>query len=314
MHCHSCRSRSFNAVVLRTRAGLVLMVALVACSRSRSHEPSGKRAPECSPGTVLVLGACVTPAIARDVCGPSLLPLAGGCAPRPPCKRGEARDADADGKGDAKGEGTGACIVASRVRALTEGTSLTLGDDDDVGCDGEGADAGAAEQEEELVERGGELACVARAAPIRPGPIGMVMLDLGRTPPGTCVRVKHGELVDAALWLRAVVGPSGGLGTPTFCRALERASVREGYGQDIEVVLRFVDNDVSQLELRARTGGRPADPALERVLLPFANAARALGGASQTSEAATRVRCGGDNEKKRARSSGPRAIPRRSSD
>jgi hypothetical protein len=231
-----------------------------------------------------VLGGCVTPEIARRVCGPSLLALAGGCAPRPPCARGEARDA--------KGE----CIVASRVRALTEGTGLMLGDDD-VGC--ERADASM--EEEELIERGGRLACVKRMPPIRPCPPGAV------DDRGTCVRVKNGDLFDAALWLRAVVGPSGGAGAPAICRAVEEHAHASGGrssaampGDDLEIVLVFVDNDVSQLELRTR----PSDAALELELRPFADVARAFGGAARTSEAATRIRC------RRPTSAGPRAIPR----
>lgn len=240
---------------VRTIAALCMLALLVACSRSRGAAQPRVRA--CASNTVLVLGACVAREVAQAVCGPSSIPLAGGCVPRPPCKGGEARDAG------------GTCIAAARVRSLAQENGIVIGEDDDVGCEGE----------QELVLRypGNDLACAARPEPLRACPLGSVGDERA------CIRVKNGEVVDAALWLRTVVGPSGGRGSPAICRALQGLELELEY---VEVVLRFADNDVSQLELRAR----PAEA--ERLFSPFSTAARSLGGASQTFEVATRVRCG----------------------
>lgn len=191
------------------------------------------------------------------------MPIAGGCVPRPPCKPGEARDAN-----DPKG----ACVPAGRVRALAEENGIYLGDDDDVGC----------ERGEELIlsDASGHLRCSPPPPAMRACPIGAV----GDEAASACVKIKEGNIVDAALWLRSVVGPAGGRGSRAICRALGAHAVDDR--GEAEIVFRFVDNDVSQLELRARP--MTAEVALE----PFANAARGLGGAARTSEVATRVWCG----------------------
>ena len=257
MHCVSSDSLSFNVSAeaylrVRTLAAVCMLALLASCSRSK-REVASSRLRACPSSTVLVLGACVTPDVAQAVCGPSSIPLAGGCVPRPPCKAGEAREAN------------GSCIAAARVRALAEENGILLGDEDDVGCDGA--------QELVLRDASGHLGCRPPPTAMRACPIGSV----GDEAQASCVRIKDGDLVDASAWLRAVVGPSGGKGSRATCGLVD-----EG---ELEVSLRFLDNDVRELELRAHP------LSAEFALRPFANAMRALGGAARTSEVATRVRC-----------------------
>lgn len=293
------------AIGMLVLATLAVVVASVSCSRF----PDGARLPvvsaECAcplgataekSGCVcrsdlrLVLGACVSARVAAAHCGASAIATESGCAARPPCERGRARD-----------RRTGDCVATRDVRSIAMELGILVAEDEVLECAGERELAAAS-----TGARGGppSLGCVARSSsPARACPAGSI-LDVG----GACVRLSEGggcgrdARIDVVRWLRAVIGPDGGEGASPLCGALARGpgALAPATGQAdprFAVSLSFPDNDVTLVvaEVRALGGTGAVDPAdtaeLERAVAPMVEALRSLGGTAKQATIATTVHC-----------------------
>jgi hypothetical protein len=235
--------------------------------------PGAGAACRCRPELRLVLGACLSPRAAAEVCGPTARVTPEGCGPLPSCPKGSARDVV-----------SGACLPRREVRALASSVGLQVADGEVLVCPAGWELLGA----RDAALGGPGLACAAApSAPAGPAcPAGSLRVGDG------CARVLEGERVDVARWLRAAIGPDGGLGAPLFCEALARAPwalspARQGREERATVELLVPDNDLSQTV--ARVGGTALD--LERAILPMVVALRGLGDRATGSWASTTVRC-----------------------
>jgi hypothetical protein len=185
-----------------------------ACPRDAEPDRSGRCA--CIPGDVLVLGACVPPAVGDAYCGPAARAGAQGCVFRT-CASGELLDAV-----------TGLCTPALSVAGETADSAQA------VACGDAGVPA-VAEGRAACVSA--DVACprgtrriggvCARAASCPPGslPVGPAALS-GGGGAATCRPVvtvgARSELrrVDIGAWAAIVLGVDGGPGTPDLCRPL----------------------------------------------------------------------------------------------
>src|SRR6187401_2001609 len=77
----------------------------------------------CGSDLRLLLGACVSPAVAAQACGAAAIATLDGCAARPPCEAGRARDLD-----------TGECLPRRDTRAIATSLGILVGEDELVAC------------------------------------------------------------------------------------------------------------------------------------------------------------------------------------
>jgi hypothetical protein len=102
--------------------------------------------------------------------------------------------------------------------------------------------------------------------------------------------------VDAATWLRLVVGPDGSAGTRWVCEPLDALSARlfdaAGATVPVSVQLDVPGNDVTQVAVTVAVEGPvEANALVEKSVRSLAEAFRSLGGSSTTTQAAVRVLC-----------------------
>lgn len=261
---------------VRIHAAVLLAAALSSCARAPLKAASGPSGAGCPAQLRLLLGACVSPAIAAKACGAAALATLDGCAPRPPCEPGRARDLE-----------TGECLPHRDTRAIATSLGLLVGEDELLSC-----------------PDGGQLATGA-VEDTPPGPrIGCLPARLGRSvvcpvgelpgPSGPCQRVGDGARIDVVRWLHAAIGPDGGAGAPPLCAALAQspgALANAGPREvRVQVAVVFPDNDVTQVS--ATVHGAGAGPGeLEHVVAPLIEALRSLGGVASQASIITAVRC-----------------------
>ncbi len=244
------------------RCGPLVVLLFLLGSFACGHEAKAPAA-ACRTDQRLALGACVPPALAARLCGPSAKATLDGCAPRPPCERGRARDL-----------ATGECLAARDVRTLASTLGIMVAEDEALVC----PDAELVSGVVEASPPGPRLGCLPRPVATRALPWPMV------TPRG----------VDVAAWLRTAIGPEGGPGAAPLCEALKRSAgalaAAVSVEVRVEVSLVFPDNDVTQLV--ARIGGSGARAAeLEAVVGPMIEALRSLGRGADQASIGTSVRC-----------------------
>jgi hypothetical protein len=218
-----------------------------ACPRDAEPDRSGRCA--CVPGDVLVLGACVPPAVGDAYCGPAARAGPFGCFFRA-CASGERLDAV-----------TGACLPATSIPGLG------------AGCGDAGAPA--------VVEGRAVCLSVDAACPrgtVRTGATGAVCSRPPRCPPGSLAEVAgthdgavlacrpvvtegvRGDLrrVDVGAWAAIVLGVDGGLATPDVCRplSLHRSALGlpDGVGGTVSVEIAVIapDQDLTRVHARVR--------------------------------------------------------------
>ena len=244
----------------RILARLVSFVLLgsLACGR-------GPKAPaaSCQADQRLALGACVPPALAARLCGSAAFATPDGCAPRPPCDRGRARDL-----------ASGECLAARDVRTLASTLGIMVAEDEVLVCH----DAELVSGVVETSPPGPRLGCLPRPLATRALPWPVV------TPRG----------VDVGAWLRMAIGPEGGPGAPPLCEAMRRSvgALAAAVTMDVrvEVSLVFPDNDVTQLVAEVRGAGA-GTAELDGVVRPMFEALRNLGGTADQSSIGTSVTC-----------------------
>lgn len=280
-----------------TAMTLATLVAMASCLRNLS---SGSD-PACPPGGVaagkgcacrgdlrLLLGACVSPTIAAEHCGASASMTVAGCAPRPACERGQARDLV-----------SGGCMVRRDVRMLATSLGILLvADDDLVGC---ASGAELVTSPGELGDGSPQLGCLPPRGPAASTcPAGSILGEDGR-----CARVYEGGTsprearVDVVRWLQASIGPEGGSGAPHLCDALARSpaalssnAATAGSSPRLVVTLEFPDNDISLVSARTQGGtDAAANAELERVVYPMIEALRSFGGSASQASVGTSVNC-----------------------
>jgi hypothetical protein len=248
----------------------------------------------CRPDLRLLLGACVSARTAVAHCGAAAVVTPAGCAARPPCEPGRARDLI-----------TGECLARREVRELAASLGILVAADDVLGCPNGSDLASVTSGTDDGAPR---LGCVTRAGPATlplACPAGSVPLFSSSGAPGaaTCSRViasgssSGGLAIDVVRWVQAVVGADGGPGAPPLCRAWERAPGFLGSATAADarftVSLRFPDNDVSLVVAEVRSPTAAAAVELEHVLRPMIEALRALGGTARQAAVTTTVRCAG---------------------
>jgi hypothetical protein len=267
----------------------------------------------CRPDLRPLFGACVSARTAVAHCGAAAVVTPAGCAARPPCGPGRARDLI-----------TGECLARREVRDLAASLGILVADDDVLGCPNGSDLASVTGATDDGAPR---LGCVPRAGPATlplACPAGSVPLFPSSGAPGaaTCSRViaagsSNGGLdVDVIRWMQAVAGADGGPGAPPLCRAWERAPGFLGSATAADarftVSLRFPDNDVSLVVAEVRSADAAAAVELEHVLRPMIEALRALGGTARQAAITTTLRCGGAAAAGRGRPSGgarPSSVP-----
>lgn len=262
----------------------------IACA---NHVASVKAAPACPAGTFGIAGVCLTHDQAVAYCGKGARPEGGGCAPTA---------CDHDAPTDLA---SGECIPRLSLRTI-EGRRGAP--DAEAGCT---SDAG-------LVIEGESMACLPRpllcgrgatwaSGACRPDPVCPAGAIADAT--GACVTVVGGtgadRVLDVGAWIRLVLGPDGGDGTPAVCGPLRERPWRAGVAAhgsatiDVRVDLVFPDNAVSaaQAEVRARRHFDPHDMdsatpvAAARSMDPLWDALRAVGGTASAASASVEVRC-----------------------
>lgn len=235
-----------------------LLLALVSCRGAASPGVAA-----CRTDQRLALGACVPPVLAARLCGPSARATLEGCAPRPPCDRGRARDL-----------ASGECLAQRDVRTLAGAVGLLVAEDEALVC-----------QDAELVTG------VVAASP--PGP------RLGCLPWPAVSRADRWPVmtargVDVAAWLRAAVGTDGGAAATPLCEALQRSpgalAAAVSVEVRVEVSLAFPDNDVTQVVATVRGSGAETAE-LEAVVAPMVEALRNLGGTADQAAFGAAVHC-----------------------
>ncbi len=181
------------------RAACDGVACAAACPRDAARDPTGRCA--CAPGHVLVLGACVPPAVGDAYCGRAAKAGVDGCVFRA-CAEREVLDA-----------ATGACLPKTTIEAASA-----------IAC----ADGGA------LVVADGHAACVAaeaacprgtrRAGAVCPRPPKCppgALASEGRCEPVVTIGVRSDvPRVDLGSWTAVVLGADGGPGKPDLCRPL----------------------------------------------------------------------------------------------
>ena len=237
-----------------------------------SAGPSGA----CRSDLRLLLGACVPPAIAEQACGAASIATLDGCAARPACGPGRARDL-----------ANGQCVPVREVRALATSLGMLVDEDQTVECP-DGGELATAYVDEGTP--GPRLGCL---PPSRPRAVTCPASSLADRA-GACVRVSEGGRVDAVRWLQAAIGSEGGPGASPLCSALEQGAgalaVNATVEVRVELGLEFPDNDVSQVIARVQGSGA-AVRELEHVLAPFVEALRMLGGTANQASITAAVHC-----------------------
>lgn len=245
------------------------MAMAIASCRGPSTPPPARA---CRADQRLALGACVSPPLAARLCGPSAQVTLDGCAPRPPCERGRARDLD-----------SGACVPARDVRTLASTVGIMVAEDEALVCpDGE------------------LVTAVVEASP--PGPrLGCLPLPHVTRAAAWPIRTARG--VDVGAWLRAAIGPEGGQAAAPLCDALKRGpsalAVAATTEVRVEVTLVFPDNDVSQV-IRTVRGSGAGTAELEGVVGPMVEALQNFGGTADQASIGTSVICKRTSERPRA--------------
>ena len=102
---------------------LVVIVALVGGDGCARAGPGSVPIGGCRSDLRLVLGACVSPVIAEQACGTGSIATIDGCAARPPCEPGRARDLS-----------TSECLARRDVRALASSLGILVSPDETLGC------------------------------------------------------------------------------------------------------------------------------------------------------------------------------------
>lgn len=243
----------------------------------------------CRADLRLLLGACVAARTAAEHCGATAVATADGCAVRPPCAAGRARDLL-----------SGECLAGRDVRNLAASLGILVADDDVLGCP-EGSQLASVTGERD--ERSPRLGCLPWTKPAPPSlacPPGSVAASRPGGVPA-CTRVIErsatgGALeVDVVRWVQAAIGSDGGPGAPPLCGAWERAPGFLGSASPADarfvVSLLFADNDVSLVVAQVRGPDAAATTELDRVLRPMIEALRAFGGTASQASVTTSVRC-----------------------
>jgi hypothetical protein len=307
--------------VIATAITLPLVVAYGCARPAASPVPAE---PACAPHTFPIAGACLDDVEARAYCGSGAEPEGGGCLPEV-CEDGAPRDL-----------ATGNCVPVLALRKLGAGkhgvakadASVSCDDaglvvdDESVGCLTRAATCGRGSSWEDGACRA-DRACspgFVREAFVPAAADVVSIRDGGRLPdatvparaPAACVPVvrrDHGEtILDVGTWIRLVIGPDGGPGTPAICGPLAQRPWLAGVGPgshavvEVRVDLLFPDNNVSEARVTAtaRLGSDPpgADPVapflLSKYLDPLWKTLHVLGGTASASSATVRVRCAVD--------------------
>jgi len=253
-----------------------LVIVMVALSTSAACGPSAatvRSASGARPGCQPLAGGCAPLAIAQAFCGGRFVATEAGCARRPPCEKGRARDL-----------ATGECLPRREVRALAMEIGMPATEDDVVVC-----------ESGELVGSVSD-----RSGPRRLGCLPDVLV-LEERPPAGGPRRRGGSL-DVVHWTTANFGADGASeGGKALCAALARqpgALASPASELRAELSLAFPDNDVSQVVLRTRIlaaqpgiSGSEAATELERVVGPMVEALRGIGGSASEATLSTRIRC-----------------------
>jgi len=272
----------------------LVLAAAAACAHPLAVAP---KVAGCPGGTFAIGGVCLQKDDAAEHCGKAARPEAGGCAPVA-CDSGEPVDL-----------ATGECVPVLALRKLAADHHVPLKGDSVLGCPGDGAS---------LVVDGPSFACLPRAATCGRGASwseGACHPD-DACPPGSVVdpavgcvpvvRRDHGEeVLDVGAWIRAVVGPDGGLGTRAICGPLAERPWLAGVAAhgssvvEVRAEIVFPDNEVS--EARVAVTGRKlldlhsADPngpvPVSELLDPVWKTLRAMKGVASAASATVRVRC-----------------------
>jgi hypothetical protein len=283
--------------------GCVLALTGAAChatGRPTGASTTASVEPLCPPGAELrdqrcvcradlrlLLGACVAARTASEYCGPSAFATADGCALRPSCEPGRARELVSS-----------ECLARRDVRNLAASLGILVADDELLGCPA-GSELCAVTGDEE--EGSLRLGCLPRAVRSTGGAscgAGSLAVStrceplLHRRSPGASPEI------DVVRWVEQAIGADGGPGAAPLCRAWARAPAFLGSATPIEgrfgVTLLFPDNDVSLVvaEVAALQGSDAAAATeLDRVLRPMVEALRALGKTASQASLTTTVRC-----------------------
>jgi|HubBroStandDraft_1064217.scaffolds.fasta_scaffold02070_2 hypothetical protein len=235
----------------------------------------------CNPGRMLLMGACVAPALGDAFCGSAARAGAVGCS----------------------------------FRACPGGQRLDVASGECAGASGLGF-AGCGEHELPLLESE-QVSCVPPDAtcPRDTRRIGGVCARAPSCPPGSLpdqgscrvvVTVGAGgrSVVDVGVWTALAIGIDGGLGSQALCRPLTQRPALFGVAPenpprvDLQVALTVPDQDVSALSARIAAtgpGGLPLSPAAEAVATEATTTLlellRSLGGESSAAAVGVRVRC-----------------------
>jgi hypothetical protein len=259
-----------------------------ACPRDSSRDGSGRCA--CALGTVLALGACVSPSIGDVYCGPGERMGVDGCSPRA-CAPDEAIDL-----------ATGACAPRTTVRRGAGGCP-----DAAVAEDREGAVVclRTADTCPHGTHRDGDrcarpLACPPGTLPEAGGCRSFVSAAAG---PARSPRI------DVGTWATLVFGVDGGDGSDDLCRTLARRTdafaIAPGEKEValLDIALTLPDQDTTRasasvdVEMRATPGAAlaPLPPAargiVERAVASLVEPFRGLGGESSAAALRLTVRC-----------------------
>ncbi len=271
----------------QTLAAAVLILELASCARGTPKPPTRSG---CPSELRLLLGACVSPAVASQACGASALATLDGCVPRAPCESGRARDLD-----------TGECLPRRDTRAIATSAGILVAEDQIVACPTAAGQLTTGTVEAQAAA-GLRIGCLPRGAASAPACPAGELMDAGR-----CVSFVEAGKIDLVRWLHGAIGADGGAGAPPLCRALAQSSGALGtVGLSevrVEVALAFPDNDVTQVT--AAIHGWGAGPAeLERVLAPLIEALRSLGGTTSQASITAAVRCQRTSDRPAARQAG----------
>ena len=252
-----------------------------ACPRDAEPDRSGRCA--CVPGDVLVLGACVPPAVGDAYCGPAARAGAQGCVFRT-CATGELLDAV-----------TGQCLPASSVAdaarvARAGGVARVGGAAGAAGAAGDAAGMAASAEARTGVScgDGGAPAVIDARSVCVPADVacprgtrraGVACARLASCPPGSlpvALAVDGGAAscrpvvtvgarsdlrrVDIGAWSAIVLGVDGGPGTPDLCRplALRRGELGlpQGVSGSVSVRIALVAPDQDMTRVHARVEAR----------------------------------------------------------
>jgi hypothetical protein len=224
----------------------VAVACAAECPRDAHRDPSGRCA--CTQDTVLVLGACVPPAVGDAYCGPAERMGRDGCSSRG-CAESERLDVV-----------TGQCIAATSLSGAPEACSsgaVPLASAGHAVC----------APREATCPRGTHrdgarcarpAACPAGALPEGAGcrPIVAAASAPGQAP-----------TVDVGAWVALVIGPVGGRGSDDLCSRLARRpeAFQVPRGETRTVVVRVAfelpDDDISRVSARVSEGSLPQAPA-----------------------------------------------------